>query len=637
VSGQFPLSNSATGMDDDTLRQLVDRSQREVANIAEDKILPWPETQRLTDQDIIGAALLALDNNATAFCTCLPSMQNAPKWCKCCSVGVNIPSLSLPATVYPEAKYDVTSNSSITETIISEIDAVQYILPNGMVVCAKWTPDICPGKISMQGCALGGSSELTEVEEAVMIMLDDIAGHSSIKVLSNQGAFAPIVFTGNDILELQSVTKTRVNTQRHVYHRGIGGSCPKDRLELLLSFLVLKLTSQTIDDVAFSDSLTQQIGFIHHKDNSPESEFMNRAGTLTSGDIPICRPLTKAILAQTSSDIARDLYYRAFLATPSEFTFVIMGDLPPKGEFFELINRYMGRLGPVISPFSGPSNMHRDLLDRWVKDIHDPLESNYPYHDIEKDFVIQKTYVKMDTRQSEKSTKLIAFRTAMPIESDDSVLDATEMLDVACRSLQIYLLDELRVRLGKVYSVVVEWSRNSLASNAIISIVMHCDPSDIDLVRRAIEDKILHLQCHGPEETTLNGILEAITRKHKLSLQNSSYWLFWMLDSYKAYLLHAWRNKIHQSNKNNLDLAKDSASWVGKRCSKRSEGKFQLLKESINVSSIQNTIAMRFDLATSVHMDLCPMILENKNGTKDELDNGRICDESCQQLVEVIT
>jgi hypothetical protein len=117
-------------------------------------------------------------------------------------------------------------------TTIPEVETTEIVLSNGISVCVKNTANLKAGHVSFQAFALGGCSELTEEEDLAFSVIDDVCQESGLLHL-----------TGEEMGELQSQHKCRVNTQRHLFHRGIGGSCPKQHLELLLQLLFLKMTS----------------------------------------------------------------------------------------------------------------------------------------------------------------------------------------------------------------------------------------------------------------------------------------------------------------------------------------------------------------------------------------------------------
>ena len=64
-----------------------------------------------------------------------------------------------------------------------------------------------------------------------MGLLDEVAEGSGLGALD-----------ADALRHLRATTNARVSTQRHPYHRGLGGSAPADQLPTLLTMLELKLT-----------------------------------------------------------------------------------------------------------------------------------------------------------------------------------------------------------------------------------------------------------------------------------------------------------------------------------------------------------------------------------------------------------
>lgn len=185
---------------------------------------------------------------------------------------------------------------------------------------------------------------------------------------------------------------------------------------------------------------------------------------------------------------------------------------------------------------------------------------------------------------------------------DDEDLKYSMCLDAACRLLQIYLLDELRIRLGKVYNVGVENSRNSLCTFFLISIGLSCHPSDVDAVKTSIREVLASLQAVGPDVAKLGNVLERMFKTHKDAATNSSYWLFWILDSYKAFKLHQWRCVAHADH----FFAIPSSQWLGRNGHLRASGKLSFIKEGVCVTALKNIYQSVFNLNKSVLMTLRP-------------------------------
>lgn len=476
----------------------------------------------------------------------------------------------------------------LQQYVLTDISAIEYVLPNGLKVCCKWMPNESPGKISMQAFCLGGNTELTPAEDTIMTYLDVLIHNSSICLPDGQ------TINAKDLHELESTTKVNLNVQRHFHHRGLGGSCPSSHVELLLSILLLRLKGQRIDLPAFEDLIHQQLNFLESRDLSPEFIFMNRARELTCGDMAICNPLTKEVLGECSLPMAQDLLIRGFQANPTEFTYVFVGDLPEPAIFREMIQKYLGSLTSTC----------RQQISPWVKN-----KESSPFTVLNKNFEITKSYEVFHMREADKASKLIAFRAYMPLDENKNI-SATIHLDASCKVLQTLLLEELRIKLGKVYSLVVEFSRNSMAHFALVSIVLHCDKEDIHQVFQTICSTIEQVQLHGPSEESIRGILEVMAKNHKQALQSTSHWLFWILDTYKGLNLMKHAEALD-------DI--DHSTWVNKCCQLKSVEKINVLKAELTVENIQKAVQLHFKLEKMVHLDLCPTDTE-KNQTGETVN-----------------
>lgn len=550
-----------------------------------------------------------------------------------------------------ELNMDRKSNDVVVNELPS-ISSYEFRLPNGITVCAKWMPEDSPGKVSFQGFALGGSTELSESQDTMMSFLDSIASHSSLQVTTPVGRLRKqvdkieevIILHAKDIAEIQSVAKVGVNTQRHFNHRGIGGSGPVEKFELLLSLLTLKLTSQCIDEKAFNDLVKQQKSYLLFSNNSPEQAFLERARILSCGDIPISRPLTLEVLSSCTLDMTRQLYARAFMADPTEFTFVFIGDLPPLQEVQRLFAMYLGSLRPMAqqdvarlggkwgevmsSPLTdsgssaGCSDMRSGDDDGDVTTMETKQDGrmqsinerdtfttrSFPFTRLGMSFeILQPVQETVCLRKAENASTMLIFRAVMrhgeDFAAEQADLRDTVALDVACRHLQSALLDELRIRLGKVYSVSVDFSRGSLSHVALISVSLHCDPAHLSQIRFSIEQQLDILQKEGANPAALPGIVETMCTNHLKALKSPSHWMFWILDSYKSHAVYDWLTSHGKLTSHEVC----SSQWVEKCVQMRSHGKIDVIRNVVGDENILRGIYnQHFNLSRSVHMHLCP-------------------------------
>lgn len=664
-------------IDSAALRRLLAELRTEVAAAP---LLQWAKPPRIFAEDVICAAqVLLAEKNETSLIsppksgsalvgdsTCTAAFGQCGENCGCS------PFNFLPAAFLKqqrrsdgvlkaaESSTAFTTPPSVTSAAVERdmptAEALDVRLANGVNICLKWMKDHSPNRVSMQAFAFGGSSELTEAEETVFSMLDEVGCRSGFAAGDSEPESGERLLCGRNIDDLQSRTKTRVNTQRHTYHRGIGGSSQSDTVELMLALLTLKMNAQIISPEELLKSVKVESEQMEHRENSPEFVFMERARIVCCGDEHIFRPLNKTKLAEVNPLSGQPLYDRAFMADPTAFTFVFVGDLPSKDVIIPLIDRYVGRFAPnqellrsrgqwvrpqpALAVPLPPSRSSVALaasteaeseiesavaqlsLDGSTNELalstavtsHSPTSSTMvsttsrsPFTRLGTNFVFPQYPVRetMRKRVSDKTSTLMVFRADLP-DADTDDLIVCFALDVACRVLQLRLLDVLRIRLGKVYSVSVEKSRNSLSPFSMVSVVTECDQDDLEQVHNAIDDEIRSLQSVGPEESAVAGILETMLLMHARSLVNSSYWLFWCLDSYKAYGLH--RLRVGEDAVQEGLAATARAAWVDGAIVTRSTGRVNLLREHITPARVQGVFQTFFSLQRSVRLSLQPLL-----------------------------
>lgn len=366
-----------------------------------------------------------------------------------------------------------------------------------------------------------------------MSNLDAIAEESGFRGASYSEDEPDFSFSlsGIEVINLQSSMKTYVSTQRHYNHRGIGGSCPASNFELLLAFTALKLTSQHISKAVVEKTVASLRAGLENQHPTPDELFIERARVLTCGDVDICRPYNLGTIDQLTAELAEKLYSKAFMRDPTEFLFVMVGDLPPLSEVKSMLEEYLGPLKPS-----------KEISSRYGPWVASSPESGTPFTRMPVSFPTECISETMCLRKAEKSSVLIAFRfeidiTQAAIENIDVLLNAT------CRAVEIKLLDYLRIQLGKVYNIIVDHSRYSLDDFSLISIGFHCDMNDCNLIEEAVLSVLELLKQEGPSQESLDGIRESALKAFRRDVESSSQWLFWILEASKdlAYIKHCAR------------------------------------------------------------------------------------------------
>ena len=203
---------------------------------------------------------------------------------------------------------------------------------------------------------------------------------------------------------------------------------------------------------------------------------------------------------------------------------------------------------------------------------------------------------------NDKSSAMVAFSLTVPPE-DRADLEFTLKVDFCCRLVQTRLLETLRIKLGKVYYVTCEKSRNSLSPNMLITIGFHCSVNDVDELMLIIEHELGRLSSEGPSESELKSVLEIMTKNHLQALSNPSYWIFWILDSFKSFSVESWGGAEKEEKEEEEDLARYVTAAVVSKTADR-----QGILASFDHASVVGGINLFFDMDRATMVDLRPII-----------------------------
>eukprot|EP00928_Gymnodinium_smaydae_P088482 TRINITY_DN72564_c0_g1_i1.p1 TRINITY_DN72564_c0_g1~~TRINITY_DN72564_c0_g1_i1.p1 ORF type:complete len:1068 (+),score=165.84 TRINITY_DN72564_c0_g1_i1:39-3206(+) len=407
-----------------------------------------------------------------------------------------------------------TARHDFTIKSLSELGAVEFTLSNGVVVCCLRRKT--PNKVALQGFVLGGSTELDEFDECAMCVLDDVALAAGFSEELDGVALA----------ELQSMAQTRVNTQRHLYHRGLGGSTTSGRLGLLLKLVFARLRSLKCNS-SFRVGATAAVERakarfredIRQRANCPHFELGQRARIISCGgvDVPVLRPVSSEAVDAMSVERCTALHERAF-SSLGAFTFVLVGDLPADDELGQLLASHLGR---------APAG-----VDCWLpadRAVPESLPAGFA------DGIVEERII---SKSAEKATVLLIFHVSVPREdAGPAHLDAVLIVQAACRCAEERLLRRLRGEEQGVYTVSVTFGRNSLSPHGHITISFDCDPARRSVLVATVLREVRELQEAGPSAAEAGAVASALTDtqdRHLKGTSANSYWLFYLLEAYKG-------------------------------------------------------------------------------------------------------
>lgn len=552
------------GLSDEELSNEIDRCRHLISSV---EVVEWPCNILLDSFDVIAAAQSHL------YASKLKEWRSKHQEYAVHSIDEELEIPSITSEMIGER---------LSHSFLAEIQTHHVVLKNGIHVCLRHMPKEAPEKIAMQAFALHGTSELDSKGSFITTIFDDMCRNGDFSVSlsdSTRNGDDEIFIGGNDMKDLENHSRCSVSFQKHYYHRGLGGSCPSSMIELLLAFLVLRLSSSQRFKEEDLHSLKTHLKLgIEREKNSPFYPFLERARVLTCGQSDNHEDPSH-IDSISLSDVI-DFHRKYFVDSVGEFVFVFTGDLLPVEDFVNLLNGYLGQL-----PVNHPTSVHHPI-------IQNPVE-------IRSNRARETCYFTCD---SDKASAILGFAVRMPFEDREDVIFSLKQ-DIVLNILQSRLIESLRMKLGKVYSVSVEKSRNSLGEVSLYTIGFHCCREDVEQLFACIEEEIRLMGVTGVSVEEMQAVKEVMYKKHASNLSNLSYWLFWILDSFKSY-----RN-LEASG---FDFSPHSAStptmvedFLREAVAIRTLNRCDLI-QSFTATDIQEIVPILFDLNRAVLIDLIP-------------------------------
>lgn len=375
-------------------------------------------------------------------------------------------------------------------------------------VCIKQT-DSSEQRISLQAFAKGGATELHHTaDDATFNLLGDVLRESGIVGLS-----------GSQLLKLESFTGTRLYLQRHLHHRGIGGSCPTHEIDLLLAMILARTMRNKlrVDSKVLQRLKQREVDCIRMtlELNGPAHEEAKALREIAFGsEEPLLNPHTIQDVILVDSERLHKICQLAF-GNLEEFTFCLVGKFP-------------STIVSSVRSFAANVLLNKveseEELQKWRRDEAQIRLMNLQFYE-GKLKVIHVGQTATDKSQ--------VFIVARPL---DCLLDEIPNYDFGlsalCEAIRSRLLSKLRQDNGEVYSVSTELSRASLSPHARVFVAFSCAMNrDIQLAEQ-VQRELGNIVTNGFSFEESSNTLAAMKTKAAKSTSDS-HLLFQILDGFK--------------------------------------------------------------------------------------------------------
>lgn len=362
----------------------------------------------------------------------------------------------------------------------AEFGYTKLILSNGATVYFRQT-DFNADEVLFRALSLGGKSLYPDedlVNLATINELIDVAG------LGN--------FSQTEITKALSGKKVKLVPAVSEYTEALRGwSTPKD-FETLLQLNYLYFTSLRIDDEAFQSWKTKTAAALANQEAQPMSALQDSLKYIS------VRPERGYRLK--SVDLDKVDYFRTLqmaserFANAADFNFVITGAISLE-EAKPLIAKYIASL---------PAK----------KKVHE----NYALsgNEFHKGVVTRKFDRQMGTPTA----------VSLTLNSGDYAYNLKNSLafDIACQTLSMVLLEEIREKEGATYSITARGETTDIPEqNAVVQIIYQTNPEKVDYTEQRVAELVAEFVKNGPSAENLSKAKEYLAKEYKSNQRENSY------------------------------------------------------------------------------------------------------------------
>ena len=391
-----------------------------------------------------------------------------------------------------------------------------------------------------------------------------------------------------------------------------------DDMELLFKQLHLLLTpgSVRLSLDALNVLLQRNKESVQNGDSSPEVLFMREVQKELFGDVPLLRPLTNSLLDVVTLDKMQELYDAAFTERVSNFVFCFVLDGTSDSqveEFKQMVEKYLGCLSDNVQSDAKKVESGTDTTatttaaaaaaaptapvspsshpQRWSLESHaspSPLGVVLPTTYIEKH---------IHERVANKATSMLC----LPVPKLPLVTVALDhAMKMTCKVLRNRLLSSIRQQQSDVYNISAEWNHSHMSPHGAVVISWSCLPANNIRVKEAVLREIHELKMNGPKKEELESVVAIEKRRIQGTTENSSYWLFHMLDGYKTQKLLL--GGCIQEEEEEVD----STAWVETQIGERAPSGAVKRLGSMTMESIQSMFVQYMNTDTMLNAVLGP-------------------------------
>jgi zinc protease len=366
----------------------------------------------------------------------------------------------------------------VSEGIDSETGSVLWTLSNGAKVILKETSNR-NNEIILNAVALGGTTSVP--------LNQDVSARLAPEMLSVSGIGQ---YSLQDLRRILTGKEVSVSFWASNFHRGIQGSSTVDDLLSFFELLHLYFTEPRFESGAIEAMMAQLRTTLIQRRENPDSYFSLGLMRTIYGNNTRFTPLQVEDLDRVNPNDAFNFIQRS--SNPSDYTFVFSGNINTS-DFRKYIETYVASIPrrqesfntlqavPVVRPEGIERNVYRGIEDRSLVYIvrHAPM----PY-------------------------------------SESTIATASVLREY----LNIRLIEEIREKLGGVYSISASVSFNPFIQNGEMTMAVYfgTNPSRVEELSIAVEAELRRTMFDTIDQEIFDKAVLAVRQTWEISIQSNN-------------------------------------------------------------------------------------------------------------------
>jgi zinc protease len=370
-----------------------------------------------------------------------------------------------------------SSGLIVSESLDSDTGAIRWELGNGAKVILKETKNR-NNEIVLRAMARGGSTSVPPE--------DDVSAGLAAEMISVSG-MGP--YSRTELSRKLADKQVSISYWISNYYRGLDGSTTMGDIKTLFEMIYLGFTDPRIDPEAVKVMMDQYRTALAQRNENPDTVFSDEINKVTYGNHPHFKPLELADLPKANMDTALNFIRRGL--NPGDYTFIFTGNLDT-----EMIRYYVESYIASIP--------RKETWDTWTK------------LNIERPAKTEKTVYK---GKEERSLVYMGWFNKIPYSEENSA--AAQVLS---EYLDIRMTEEIREKLGGVYSISVGVSVSPVPESELIMVVYFaCDPRRARELSNAVLELLNRTVNSAINQDTFGKSVEALKKEWESSIQSNSY------------------------------------------------------------------------------------------------------------------